>query len=62
VAHGERDEIVRMDRAYHAVDVLEQAGAQVTGCFDDVGHKLGASCFRGLENYFRRCWPAGTME
>jgi phospholipase/carboxylesterase len=62
VAHGERDEIVRMDRAYHAVEILEQAGAQVTGCFDDVGHKLGASCFRGLENYFQRCWPVGMME
>jgi phospholipase/carboxylesterase len=62
VAHGERDEIVRMDRAQHAVSVLEEAGAQVTGCFDDVGHKLGASCFRSLEEYFRRCWPVSGVE
>lgn len=57
VAHGERDEIVRLDRAVHAVRILESAGAAVTHCFDDVGHKLGSSCFRGLENYFAHCWP-----
>lgn len=56
LAHGERDEIVRLDRAIHAQRVLESAGARVMRCFDDVGHKLGASCFRGLENYFNRCW------
>jgi phospholipase/carboxylesterase len=62
VAHGSRDDIVGMDRAYHAVRTLETAGAQVTGCFDDVGHKLGASCFRGLESYFQRCWPVPQSE
>jgi len=62
LAHGERDEIVRLDRAIHAVSVLERAGAQVTRCFDDVSRKLGGSCFRGLENYFRQCWPLPPLE
>jgi phospholipase/carboxylesterase len=62
LAHGEHDDIVGLDRAVHAVQVLESAGAQVTHCFDDVGHKLGASCFRSLENYFNRCWPVQPTE
>lgn len=62
IAHGERDEIVRLDRAVHAARTLERAGAGVTHCFDDVGHKLGASCFRGLENYFKSCWPVQQTE
>lgn len=53
VAHGTRDETVTVDRAREAVELLEQAGAQVTYCEDDVGHKLSASCFRGLGSFFR---------
>jgi hypothetical protein len=35
------------------VALLEKAGATVTYCEEDVGHKLSAGCFRGLESYFR---------
>lgn len=52
VAHGAQDERVPIERARRAVDVLEEAGAQVTYCEADVGHKLSASCFRGLEEFF----------
>jgi len=53
VAHGTQDKLVPIARARKAVETLEEAGAQVTYCEDDVGHKLSASCFRGLEMFFR---------
>ena len=51
VAHGRQDDLVPITRARQAVDLLEQAGAQVSYCEDDVGHKLSLSCFRGLEAF-----------
>jgi len=53
VAHGAQDELVPVWRARRAVEVLERAGAQVTYCEDDVGHRLSADCFNGLEAFFR---------
>ena len=57
LAHGTQDELVPVKRARQAVKLLEQAGAQVTYCEDDVGHKLSVSCFRGLESFFRSKKP-----
>jgi phospholipase/carboxylesterase len=54
IAHGARDKIVPVERARHAVEILETAGAQVTYCEEDVDHKLSANCFRGLETFFAR--------
>lgn len=54
MAHGAQDELVPLARARHAYQLLQQAGAQVTFCEDDVGHKLSAACFRGLERFFAR--------
>jgi phospholipase/carboxylesterase len=54
MAHGTRDELVPVEKARRSVALLEKAGAQVTYCEDDVGHKLSASCFRGLETFFSR--------
>ncbi len=51
VAHGRQDDLVPVTRARQTVDLLEQAGAQVSYCEDDVGHKLSLSCFRGLEAF-----------
>jgi phospholipase/carboxylesterase len=53
VAHGTQDERVPVARARQAVQLLQQAGAQVTYCEEEVGHKLSAGCFRGLGGYFR---------
>lgn len=53
VAHGTKDETVTVARARQAVELLERAGANVTYCEDDVGHKLSASCFRGFGSFFR---------
>jgi phospholipase/carboxylesterase len=53
IAHGAKDEIVPIEKAHQAADALELAGARVIYCEDDVGHKLSASCFHGLEVFFQ---------
>ena len=53
VAHGTQDQMIPIDRARASIDLLEQAGAQVTYCEDEVGHKLSANCLRALENYLK---------
>jgi phospholipase/carboxylesterase len=52
VAHGTKDEMVRIDRARESISILEEAGAQVTYCEDNVGHKVSANCLRALNEFF----------
>jgi phospholipase/carboxylesterase len=52
VAHGTRDEMVRIDRARESIAILEKAGANVTYCEDNVGHKISANCLRALGTFF----------
>ncbi len=52
VTHGARDELVPVERARQAARILQDAGAQVVYCEDDVGHKLSVSCFRGMQTFF----------
>jgi phospholipase/carboxylesterase len=52
-AHGSQDRLVAVEMARQAVRILEEAGAHVTYCEDDVGHKLGAGCFKGMEKFIR---------
>jgi phospholipase/carboxylesterase len=54
MAHGTQDDLVPVTRARQARQTLIEAGAQVTYCEDEVGHKLSASCFRGMEKFFAR--------
>jgi phospholipase/carboxylesterase len=54
VAHGTQDEIVPVWRARQAVELLTRAGGIVTYCEDDVGHKMSAGCFKGLDSFFQR--------
>jgi predicted esterase len=51
VAHGTRDETVTVEQARASIEVLEQAGAQVTYCEDDVGHKVSLHCLRALRAF-----------
>ena len=53
VAHGTQDQMIPIDRARASMVLLEQAGAQITYCEDEVGHKLSASCLRALETYLK---------
>ncbi|HUH96909.1 MAG TPA: alpha/beta fold hydrolase [Anaerolineales bacterium] len=52
VAHGTLDEMVQIEQARRSVEMLERAGASVTFCEDEVGHKLSANCLRALEEFF----------
>jgi predicted esterase len=52
VAHGTKDQTVPIERARAALTLLEQAGAQVTFCEDDVGHKVSVACLRALKDFF----------
>ena len=53
VSHGVRDKLVPIARAWRAVEMLDGAGAQVSFCESDVGHKLSADCFKGMEVFFQ---------
>jgi phospholipase/carboxylesterase len=53
VSHGTQDNMVPIDRARASMTLLEQAGAQVTYCESDVGHKVSADCLRALELFFK---------
>jgi phospholipase/carboxylesterase len=52
VAHGTKDDRVTVDRARASIEILEGAGAQVTYCEDDVGHKVSINCLRALKKFF----------
>ena len=51
VAHGTKDETVPIDRARASIEILEQAGAQVTYCEDEVGHKVSLTCLHALRKF-----------
>ena len=51
VAHGTKDETVPIDRARASVEILEQAGARVTYCEDEVGHKVSLTCLHALRKF-----------
>ena len=51
VAHGTKDETVPVDRARASMQTLEQAGAEITYCEDEVGHKVSLNCVRALRAY-----------
>lgn len=53
IAHGSNDTLVPVEAGRHSADILELAGAKVTYCEDDVGHKLSALCYNGLAKFFR---------
>lgn len=56
VAHGTQDELVPIERGRAAVATLQKAGAQVTFCEAETGHRVSAGCFSGLGSY----WQAGS--
>ena len=53
IAHGTKDETVPIERAHASMQILEQAGAQITYCEDQVGHKVSATCLRALKDFLR---------
>lgn len=53
VAHGTLDDQIPVERARASLALLEQAGAQVTYCEDEVGHKVSAGCLHALKSYLQ---------
>ena len=53
VAHGTKDEMVGIDRARESIATLEEAGAKVTYCEDNVGHKVSATCLKAMSEFFK---------
>lgn len=51
VTHGTKDDKVGIDRARQSIAILEQAGAHVTYCEDEVGHKVSLNCLRALKEF-----------
>jgi phospholipase/carboxylesterase len=51
VAHGTKDETIPVDRARASIAILERAGARVTYCEDEVGHKLSLNCLHALRSF-----------
>jgi phospholipase/carboxylesterase len=51
VAHGSKDDMVKVERARASIALLEQAGATVTYCEDDVAHKVSLNCLRALKEF-----------
>jgi len=51
VAHGTKDQTVPVEQARRTIQLLEGAGARVTYCESEVGHKLSIDCLKGLEDY-----------
>lgn len=52
VAHGSLDDTIPIHMAKQSAEYLQKAGAEVIFCQDAVGHKLGPTCYKGLEGFF----------
>jgi phospholipase/carboxylesterase len=52
IAHGSRDQIVPVQWGQEAAQKLKLAGANVTYCEENTGHKLSRSCFNALRTFF----------
>jgi len=51
VTHGTKDDTVPIERARASMELLERAGANVTYCEDEVGHKVSVTCIRALRDF-----------
>ena len=54
IAHGRQDDMVPPERARRSAALLRAAGAQVSYCESDGGHKVSRECLRAMEAFFRR--------
>jgi phospholipase/carboxylesterase len=52
VSHGIGDEVIPLSRGQEMVRILKYAGAEVDLCAEEVGHKVGTQCFKGLKKFF----------
>ncbi len=48
-AHGTKDEMISFERGRAGIELLQNAGAEVTLCQADIGHKVSKDCRRALD-------------
>jgi phospholipase/carboxylesterase len=53
IGHGSLDETVPVDKAEDASLLFQAMGAEVDLCVTEVGHRLGADCFKGFNRFFQ---------
>lgn len=51
LSHGRQDDLIPVERARLTLDWLRKAGAQVTYCESDVGHKVSKECMEAMEDF-----------
>lgn len=52
IAHGAEDSVVPVEQARQAVELLTAAGAKVTYCEDQMGHKTSLGCLNRIKAFF----------
>ena len=52
ISHGRKDDMVPVEQSRKAVMQFEQAGALVTYCESDTGHKISNECLKAMEMFF----------
>jgi len=52
ISHGRQDDMIPVEQSRQAVVQLEQAGALVTYCESDTGHKISKECLKAMEMFF----------
>lgn len=53
MGHGTLDDIVPLEMAYYARNMVDKAGADVSFCETNVGHKLGAECMKAFKEFMK---------
>jgi phospholipase/carboxylesterase len=53
IGHGALDETVPVENAQDASLLFQAMGAEVDLCVTEVGHRLGADCFKGFNRFFQ---------
>ena len=53
IGHGSLDATVPEEKAQEANLLFQAAGGNVRYCLTEVGHKLGADCFRAFNHFFK---------
>jgi phospholipase/carboxylesterase len=51
LSHGRQDELIPVERARLTLNLLKKAGALVTYCESDAGHKVSKGCMLAMEKY-----------
>ncbi len=51
IAHGVKDQIVKIDSAYNARERLQNSGAKINYCESNVGHRLDKNCYSAFAEF-----------